>query len=86
MYNVINKYMNELTREKLDLLSKKNDIYLSDEELEFSYVFLKKNWNIFLTNPAAFDISKYKSNYSTENFIKIKNIYLKSINKYSKFL
>ncbi len=86
MYRVIEKYMNSLDIIKLNTLAIKKEIFLSEEELEFSFNFIKKNWNTILSNPKSFDITKYKNIYSEENYIKIKNLYLEFYNKYSHYL
>ncbi len=86
MYMLLEKYMNSLDIEKLNNLAKQNDLELTDEELKFTYNFVKKNWNTILGNPSIFKIDKYKIMYSTENFIKIKKLYNNALNKYSHLL
>ncbi len=85
MYNMIEKYMNNLTKENFNLLANKKNIFFSNEELEFSFNFIKKNWNQIFSNPASFDITKYKNNFTNDNFIKIKNLYIESLNKYGHY-
>ncbi len=86
MYKVLEKYINNLTEEKVKILAQKNNIILSDNEISFTYNFIKKNWNTILSNPKAFNIDKYKDNYEEENFIKIKKLYITQITKYSRYI
>jgi hypothetical protein len=46
-------------------------IGLSNEELEFTYAFIKKNWMSILSNKGVFNIDNYKDKYSEINFNKI---------------
>ncbi|MFI3260549.1 MAG: hypothetical protein R3Y13_02425 [bacterium] len=86
MFKIIEKYINNLNKEDLFTLASKNGIDLSDQELDFSYTFIKKNWEIFLNNPSSLNLDNYKDYYSKENLIKIKILYAKLFNKYSKYL
>ncbi len=86
MNKLIESYINNLTVDKLGSLATKNNIYLSENELGFSYKFIKKNWSNILTNITSFNIEKIKNNYTEENFNKIKKLYLTSIRKYANYL
>ena len=70
----------------LNNLAISKGIGLSSEELEFSYSFIKKNWQNILSNKGLFDIDKYKSMYSEDNFIKIKELYKEMLVKYGSYL
>jgi predicted nucleotidyltransferase len=70
----------------LNNLAISNGIGLNQEELEFSYSFIKKNWMSILSNKGLFDIDKYKSKYSEENFNKIKILYKELLLKYGMYL
>ena len=52
----------------------KKDIHLNDNELNYSYNFIKSNY----LNINNIDISLYKEHFSNENYIKICNL----INEY----
>lgn len=86
MYNMIEKYIEKLKLDDLDAIFKKNNLNLSSEELNFSFHFLKKNWQTYLTNPSSFNIDKYKNYYSSENFFKIKELYAQYFSKFARFL
>ncbi len=82
MYIFIEKYMNNFSIDKLDALAIKKDIVLSEDELKFTYNFIKKNWSTILSNPNIFNINKYEVMYSEDNFKKIKKLYTESMSKY----
>ncbi len=86
MYFLIEKYINNLSKDNLNILALKNSISLNENELDFSYNFFKKNWNAILANPNNFVIDNYKNNYTDENFIKIKKLYYNLLSKYSHLL
>ena len=52
----------------------KNNIHLSDNELEFIYSYIKNNYLKVIDNPDELDISLYKNKFSEENYIKINNL------------
>ena len=86
MFVLIERYINNLTIHDLNNIAITKGIGLSDEELEFSYNFIKKNWQTVLSNHGLFDIDKYKDKFSEENFIKIKKLIKEYTIKYSNYL
>ena len=86
MYNIIERYMNILKKEDVDNFAKSKNTYLSSEELDFTYNFLKKNWQDILKNPNAFDINRYKNKFNSENCIKVKKIFEEYYRKFKNFL
>lgn len=86
MYNLIERYINNMTIFDLKNMALMKNIDLSDEELEFSYTFIKKNWQTVLTNYSLFDFDKFKNKYSEENFIKIKKLISEYSAKYGSYL
>ena len=80
--NLIAGYIENLTSQNLYESALKQGINLSEEELNFSYNFLKNNYDEVLKNPAHFDFNQYAGYYSEENFIKINNL----INKYRHYI
>ncbi len=86
MFVLVERYINNLTINDLNNLAITKEIYLSPEELEFSYEFIKKNWQNVLSNHGVFDVDKYKDHYSEENFIKIKKLIKEYSIKYSNYL
>ena len=86
MFVLVERYINNLTINDLNNLAITKGIILSPEELEFSYEFIKKNWQSVLSNHGIFDVDKYKEHYSEENFIKIKKLIKEYSIKYSNYL
>ena len=74
MYFIVKRYVDNMSIHDLNNMAISKGIGLSKVELEFSYEFIKKNWMNVLSNKGLFDIDKYKSKYSEENFNKIKNL------------
>ena len=51
--------MSLLKKEDVENFALKNNVSLNEEELNFTYEFVKKNWQIILNNPNAFNLEKY---------------------------
>ncbi len=86
MFVLIERYINNLTINDVNNLAITKGIALSPDELEFTYNFVKKNWQSILANHGLFDIDKYKNYYSEENFSKIKQLVKEYTIKYSNYL
>lgn len=86
MFVLIERYVNKLTSTDINNFAISNNINLSDEELDFTYNFVKRNYKSVLSNFNLFDFDKYKNYYSEENFIKIKKLIREYALKYSKYL
>ena len=82
MFNIIGAYINKLTKDDINKFATSKGATLSNEELEFTYSFIKKNWKDILKNPSIFDIERYSKNYSKDNFIKVKQVF----NEYKGYL
>ena len=68
MYNIIERYMAKITKDDVNNFAKSKNCNLSNEELDFTYTFIKKNWQDIIKNPAVFDIERYKHMYSETNY------------------
>ncbi|MBR1413162.1 MAG: hypothetical protein IJ574_00630 [Bacilli bacterium] len=86
MFNLIGRYVNNLNKDQVNNFLLSKSINLNNNELDFTYNFIKKNWNTFLSNPTLNSIDKYKDNYTQDNFIKIKNLANEYLKKYSNYL
>ncbi len=86
MFNIIERYMNKISKEDVNNFALKNNVYLSDAELSFTYEFLKKNWQPILANPSMLNLERYKDHYSAENFVKIKKLLKEYSIKYKNYL
>lgn len=79
MFQLIKNYVSTLTKEKLADFAASKDIYLDENELDFIYRFIKRNYEMLYANPNI-DLSKYKQYLSEENYEKIINL----VNEYKK--
>lgn len=86
MFNIIGAYINKLTKDDINKFAISKGANLSNEELEFTYSFIKKNWKDILKNPSIFDIERYSKYYSNDNFIKIKQVFNEYFQKFSSYL
>ena len=82
MFNIIGAYVNKLTKEDINKFALSKGAYLSSEEIDFTYEFIKKNWKDILKNPVLFDIDRYEKYYQKNNFIKIKQVF----NEYKRYI
>ena len=86
MYNLVKRYMDNLTKEQVLNFAQKNQIFLSQEELDFTYTFVKKNWEMIFRNPNLLKLQRYKDKFSEENFIKIQKLFVLYYQKYGHLL
>lgn len=77
MFQLIKNYVSKMTPTDVQNFTNKNGIYLSDSELDFTYRFIKKNYEALYANPNI-DLEKYKCHFSEENYNKI----VKLVNEY----
>ena len=82
MLNLIEPYINNITKNDINSFALKNNINLNTNELEFIYNFIKTRYKEVLNNPNNFSLTKYKNNFSNENFVKINGL----INRYKMLL
>ena len=86
MFNLIKRYMQNLSIEEVNNFALSKDIHLTEEELKFTYDFVKKNYEKVLGNPALLDMNRYKNKFSEENFIKINKLFNEYSTKYRNYL
>ena len=86
MFNLIERYILKMTKEDINNFAKSKNINLSENELDFTYEFVKKNYKTMLNNPKLFHIERYRNNYTKENFSKITKVYNEYFQRYSNFL
>lgn len=67
--------MDKVTKNDIDNFAKKNNIFLTPEELDFTYTFVKKNWQTVIANPSMLNLDRYKDKFSEENLLKIKKLF-----------
>ena len=85
MNNLLKKYINNLTIDKINEFGIKNDIHLEKEELSFLLELIKTNIDDILVNDTKY-LDIIKSKFSEENYIKIKNLFLYYKNRYKGYL
>lgn len=86
MYNIIERYIKKMTKDDINNFAISKNINLSENELNFTYDFVKKNYQNFFANPKLFDINRYRSNYSADNFPKIRKVWDEYYHKFSNYL
>lgn len=86
MYNLVSRYMENLKVEEVNKFAISKNISLSKEELDFTYLFVKKNWEQVIKNPKLLNLERYKEHYTPENFQKIEKLFLEYSAKYQNFL
>lgn len=78
--------MMRLTKEDVNNFALSKNIVLSPEELDFTYLFVKKNWEQVIKNPNLLNLERYQDKFSPENFIKIKKLFNEYSSRYQAFL
>lgn len=86
MKHLIEKYIDNLSIGDVNLFLNKNNINLNGQELEFTYNYIKKNWNQILSDPNSFNFENYKNVYTSINYNKLSNLINEYRAKYSKYL
>ena len=86
MFNIMERYINKLTKDDINNFAIKNNVNFNEHELDFTFNFIKKNYKEVLSNPDLLNLDKYKDNYSNENFIKIKKLFIEYLQKYRAYL
>jgi len=86
MFNIVDRFMRNLNIEQVNSFAQSKNINLSNEELEFTYTFVKKNYQEMFKNPKLFNIDRYENKYTPENFQKIKKVFTEYFSKYQRFL
>ena len=86
MKHLIEKYIDNLSIGDVNLFLNKNNINLNRQELEFTYNYIKKNWNQILSDPNSFNFENYKNVYTSINYNKLSNLINEYRVKYSKYL
>lgn len=82
MLGMIEPYINNITKNDINNFALKNNINLNNNELDFIYNFIKIHYKEVLSNPNNFSLTRYKNNFSNENFVKINGL----VNRYKMLL
>ena len=81
MNNIITNYINIMKKEDIINFAKKNNLKVTDSEIDFIYTFIKNNHEYYLKNPNELDISKYKDKFSNDNYNFLINLFNKLFKK-----
>ena len=85
MNNLLKKYINTLTIDKLNELLVKNDIKLSNNELLVLLNLVKDNFDDILINDTKY-LNVLKEKIDSENYNKIENLFNYYKNRYKGYL
>lgn len=85
MKSLIRNYINLLTIDKLKEFGLKNNINLTDNELNYLLNLIKNNCDDILKDDTKY-LEDVKSNINPTEFIKIKELYLYYKNRYKGYL
>jgi len=78
--------MDNLTKEQVNSFAVQKNISLNEEELDFTYKFVKKNWEQIIKNPSLLNLDRYKDKFSSQNFFQIKKLFQEYSSKYQNLL
>lgn len=82
MFNMIEKFVNNMSKDDIINFANKNNLKVTNHEIDFIYSFIKSNYKEVLNNPNSFDIALYKNEFSNENYLFIKQL----IDKYKRMI
>ena len=85
MTNLVKNYINLLDIDNLRYFALKNDIYLSDEKLNYLLNLVKNNFDDIIVNDEKY-LNEIENNIDNDSFIKIKELYYKYKKKYKGYL
>ena len=83
---LIKNYINKLTINDVNSLAIKNDINLSNDELNFIYNIIKNNYNDLLYGDSTYIFNELKNNIAENNYYKIKELFNTYKQKYQSLL
>lgn len=83
---LIENKINKLTLDDLKILSSNNNIKLNNQELNYLYNKLKKDWYSFLYNDPNPILSDIKDNINSNSYDKLLDLYYYYKNKYQNYL
>ena len=72
--NIVDIYMNNLRKDDVLNFALKKDIRLSNEELDFTYDFIKKHYKEIMQDKYKYNFKDYENKFSKENSEKINKL------------
>ena len=85
MKNLIKNYIDKLSIDNLKEFSLKNDINLTNSELEYILNLVKNNYEDILIDDSIY-LKNIKEKINSKEYIKLENLYFIYKNKYKKYL
>lgn len=85
MKSLIRNYINLLTIEKLEEFGIKNDIHLSNDELNFLLKLVKEHYEDIMKDDSKY-LEELEKNINHNEFVKVKELYLYYKNRYKGYL
>lgn len=82
MLNIIKNYISIMKKEDIIKFANKNNLRVTESEIDFIYSFIKNNSEYYLKNPNSFNLEQYKDKFSTENYVFLNNL----IEKYKRMI
>ena len=81
MEKMINSYVNKLTKGDITKFAVKNNVQLTNEEVDIIFNTIKKDWRVLLHNPnqTFADIKNKVSTNTYNNIIYFYNLYSKKL-------
>lgn len=83
---LIKNYVNKLTINDINSLAIKHNINLNDNELNYIYNILKDNYQTLLYGDSDIIFNNLKNNVSSDNYLKIKELFNTYKQKYQSLL
>ena len=84
-FSILDNYINKLTKDDIILFGKKNNITLTDKEINYIYNVIKNDYDILLSNNYQKVFDDASSYIKEDKLKKIYNLFLDYRNKYSSF-
>lgn len=83
---IIQKYVDMLTKEDIVKFASFQNEILTNNEVDFLYNIIKKEWKTIIFGNYQVILSQYKNNLSVDKWNKIENLILEYKEKYKSFL
>ncbi len=83
---LIEKYVDKISKEDIKRFGNSNSIFLCDEEVDILYTELKKNWKVFLYGNPTPIFSELKTKVSPTTYEKGVELFYTMKQKYQSFL
>ena len=82
MLNLVENFIQSMNKEDIIKFANKNNLTVTDHEIDFVYAFIKNNYKTVLKSPDQFNLALYKNEFSQDNYAFIENL----VNKYKKMI